>query len=283
MCAAIQKKVRAWCFTLNNPSESDGEHAVALQEACTYLVFGREHGEQGTEHLQGYAYFKNARLLPKALLPRAHWEAALGTPQQNYDYCTKDGDFFEHGTLPRKGARSDIEGAAATVKAHGMKRCAEEHPSIVVKYARGLQVYKSLVTPPRSEVPEVFFYYGPTGVGKSVRCRTEAGPDAYWKPKGEWWDGYDGEENVVLDDFYGDIPYHMMLNILDQFPLLVPFKGGFHQFLAKKIWITSNKAPEDIYDKTKCPFPPLERRITTTLFISSLPQVDPEGAGLLAP
>ena len=43
--------------------------------------------------------------------------------------------------------------------------------------------------------------WGPSGTGKS-RWVAATWPDAFWKaPESKWWDGYSGQETVVLDDF----------------------------------------------------------------------------------
>ena len=49
--------------------------------------------------------------------------------------------------------------------------------------------------------PEVWVLWGPSGTGKS-RWVAATWPDAFWKsPESKWWDGYSGQETVVLDDF----------------------------------------------------------------------------------
>ena len=43
--------------------------------------------------------------------------------------------------------------------------------------------------------------WGPSGTRKS-RFVAARWPDAFWKaPESKWWDGYSGQETVVLDDF----------------------------------------------------------------------------------
>ena len=80
-------------------------------DSFRYLVFGRERGDSGTPHLQGFFVVANPVSLSqsKTLLNnyRCHLEIARGTPQQAADYCKKDGDFEEFGELPQQGKRSD--------------------------------------------------------------------------------------------------------------------------------------------------------------------------------
>ncbi len=85
-------------------------------------------------------------------------------------------------------------------------------------------------------------------------------PNAYWKPVGEWWDGYDGQEDVVMDDFYGWLKWSFLLNLLDRYPMLVPIKGGTKEFVAKRVFITSNKKPEMWYPN-QIDIAPLVRRL----------------------
>lgn len=96
-------KVRAYCFTINNYTEDDLARVIYLSDKSRYLICGFE--SVSTEHMQGYVYFKNARLFNtvKALIPRAHIEVARGSPQDNQKYCSKDSLFFETGEIPLQG------------------------------------------------------------------------------------------------------------------------------------------------------------------------------------
>lgn len=87
----------------------------------------------------------------------------------------------------------------------------------------------------------VIVYIGPPGCGKSRRAAECCGSTVpYYKPRGKWWDGYWQHELVIIDDFYGWIRLDEMLRILDRYPHRVQVKGSYVQFLAKKIFITSN-------------------------------------------
>ena len=97
------------------------------------------------------------------------------------------------------------------------------------------------LVPPRTEKTKVYVYVGPPGCGKSKHVwEACGGKDFYYKPRGEWWDGFTNQSNVILDDFYGWIKYDEMLRICDRYPLKVPVKGSFVEFSAKNLYITSN-------------------------------------------
>lgn len=87
---------RKWCFTLNNYTEDEYNSLfVYISTKNIQYVFGKEVGENGTPHIQGYLESKSPLLFTsmKKLLPRAHWEKGKGSTEQNLDYCSKDGDF----------------------------------------------------------------------------------------------------------------------------------------------------------------------------------------------
>lgn len=72
-------KSRAYCFTLNNYTEEEYLSVTSLESK--YLVVGKEKGESGTPHLQGFIYFENPRGFNsvKKSIPRAHLEISKGT------------------------------------------------------------------------------------------------------------------------------------------------------------------------------------------------------------
>lgn len=91
-------------------------------------------------------------------------------------------------------------------------------------------------------------FWGPTGTGKSHKAWAEAGLDAYPKaPTTKFWDGYQGQENVVIDEFFGQIEISHMLRWLDRYPVTIETKGSGTVLKATKIWITSNINPRDWY------------------------------------
>lgn len=99
---------RRFVFTLNNPTDEEKTVVAALcnSDDVTYGIVGREQGESGTPHLQGFVIFARDITLPSAktqISARAHLEPARGSSKQASDYCKKDGDFDEYGECPITG------------------------------------------------------------------------------------------------------------------------------------------------------------------------------------
>ena len=101
---------------------------------------------------------------------------------------------------------------------------------------------------PEAMARKIRVYWGSTGTGKSHRAWNEAGWDAYPKiPTSIYWDGYKGQENVVFDEFRGDIGISHILRWFDRYPTTIEAKHGGTVLKAKNIWITSNLHPSAWY------------------------------------
>lgn len=136
---------------------------------------------------------------------------------------------------------------------------ADEHFDLWVRHYRAFERYRLIKTKPRSFAVQVFVFYGPTGTGKS-RAALGGFPDAYWKQRSQWWCGYANHSTVILDEFYGWLPFDLLLRVCDRYPLLVETKGGQVQFVADTIIITSNTQPCNWYKSVY--FPSFQRRVT---------------------
>ena len=87
------------------------------------------------------------------------------------------------------------------------------------------------------------------------------------EPKGKWWDGYEGQDVVVIDEFYGWFEWDYLLRLTDRYPLILEGKaisGGF-QFTSKIIIFTSNKHWNNWYPNIQ-DRSPLERRFECIWF-----------------
>lgn len=140
----------------------------------------------------------------------------------------------------------------------------EEIPAdILVRHYRTLRTIAGDFAKPLAIERSCVVFWGQTGVGKSRRAWEEASLEAYPKdPRTKFWDGYRGQEHVVIDEFRGGIDVAHLLRWLDRYPVIVEIKGASVTLNAKKIWITSNLKPRNWYpDLDAETFTALERRL----------------------
>lgn len=259
---------RAWCFTYNNPPSSwePGE--------CEYCVYGREHaGSTGTEHLQGYVRFKTQKKLAGVRLwaEGAHWEPARGTVEQNFKYCTKENDWKELGTRPSfssnpggEATKRKWQEAWQLAKAGKLEELAAEHPDIMYQHYRTtLLIAKDHQTKPNDlDGVSGVWLHGVAGAGKSWKARRDY-PNYYLKACNKWWDSYQGEEYVIIDDFdktHSVLGHHLKI-WADRYAFPAEMKGSSKQIRPKRIIVTSQFQIEDIWadDETR---DALNRRFT---------------------
>lgn len=249
------------------------EYVFVASEA-SYAIAQLEEGAHGTPHLQGYFYWPSVKSFKfvKSLFPEAHWETSRGTPQDNKRYCSKsEGRLagpWEFGEFPLKGKRSDLnEIKDRLTSGASILSIAEDFFGQFCRYSRAFKEYKMLVATPRDWEMVVSVFYGPTGTGKSRRAR-ELYPGAYWKSKNsgsaQFWDGYDGQNDIIVDEFYGWLPYDFLLRLTDRYPLVLDVKHAGVQILARNIVFTSNRHPKRWYRSSRYawgPQNPFTRRV----------------------
>lgn len=248
-----------WCFTLNNYTENDILYYRSLvgRQLATYCVFGYEVGASGTRHLQGYVELPRRLRLAGArdILPNAHLENRRGNAQQARDYCCKDGNFEEEGTISitRQGSRTDLEELKESLNnKRSLTEISEDHFSSFLRYERSIKSYKFLHSKPRDPniPPEVYCFWGKTGTGKTrLVWQLAQTPEIVWVYPGKgWFDGFDDHEIALFDDFRGSsMELHLLLQVLDRYPLKVRIKGSHVNWNPKKIYLTSNVHPSDWY------------------------------------
>jgi len=243
-----------WCFTVNNYSDAD--EVLFKELACAYMVYGREVGESGTPHLQGFVSLNsNSRLSGvKKIHAGAHWEIAKGSSEQNRVYCTKQGDYIETGICPsnkRKGEaeieRWDLARAAAKEGRF------DDIPSDIYirQYGNLKKIHAESQVAPSVLSGELTnqWLYGPPGSGKSTRA-LEENPGAFLKGINKWWDGYANQDVVIVEDMD---PYHKSLALEFKLwgqhqPFPAEIKGGSLCIRPKKIVVTSNYSIDEVWE-----------------------------------
>lgn len=241
-------------FTLTIWVEPDWK-VIENNEDIRYFIAGKEICPDTQKlHWQSYLELhKKCRFsaIPKILkIPKDKmWKRkSKGTAEQNIEYCSKDKEFKEFGKPAKttQGTRTDLIGLRDHFKTGGTKREAIESNQLIhplAKYPRLVNDLEIMYQPERTKKTELYIYWGPTHTGKSHTAFEEAkklGP-VYFKPTdSQWWDGYEGQPCVILEDFRGEISLAMMLRLADKYPMRVQVKGGYKQFNSQRIYITSN-------------------------------------------
>ncbi len=269
---------RSWCFTLFGDSVLLGGDRFVLEGDIRYVVWQLEKAPTtGEVHVQGYIEFtkpQRRRAAQRALGDdTAHVEPRQGSRDQAREYARKeetrfDGPWELGEWIGGRGDRTDLTALLSDLEAgNSLRVISNDHFASFLRYNRGIHSWRLLNVQRRRWKPRVVVFHGPTGTGKTEAAWAMAGDDAYVLPPQQagvgvgWWDGYDLQPNVIIDEFYGWLRYSFLLQLLDRYPLRVEFKGGSVEFVAKLIILTSNKAPEQWYDTNKHPYPPLYRRI----------------------
>lgn len=241
-----------WCFTINNAVANN--IVDGLRDGIAYIIWQREKGAEGTEHLQGYVRWKTNVGLPKCrkvISDRGHFEIARGDEDANVNYCTKADTRvsgpWSFGERAAPGRRTDLAAAAAAVFESGTIDSVD--PSLLVRYWNGFNRVASLKAPPMRKDLSVICLWGKSGVGKTYSV-FESDPTVYrmvMGNAGSWWDGYTGQKTVLFDEFTGGIPLGKMLQFLDPYPLTLEIKGGTQKALFTRVFITCNDNPTTWY------------------------------------
>lgn len=206
-----------------------------------------EIGDGGFEHWQIVVGFKKPIRLRgvRELFGNYHAEPSKSDAADEYVWKEEtrvEGTQFLLGKKAfQRGSSKDWDQIAELAKAGQF----DEIPSdILIRHYGNLRRISSDYSKPIPMEREVKVYWGATGTGKSRRAWDEAGFEAYPKdPRTKFWDGYRGQENVVIDEFRGSIDIAHLLRWLDRYPVIVEIKCSSVVLSAKKIWITTNLAP----------------------------------------
>lgn len=258
---------KCWHFTINNPEEADTAALQVIKEDLEasyvrYIIVGFETAPTtGTPHYQGYVQFTDRvsrKVACERLGGRAHVLVARGTAEDNMKYCSKDGYYEEAGIPQFSGARTDLKGVKEMVKnGVGIGMIMEvTHTMQASLYAERYAKYHA---PRRSWKTWAAWIWGPSGSGKTnfkaknmfkslkekdenIRCFIKK------ESTGRWWDGYDGQEFVVIDDIRkgcrgSGYSFMDVLGYCGEEEMMVEIKGGVVPFVAKWVVFTSVDPP----------------------------------------
>jgi len=280
-------RVRGYCFTLNNYSEVEEKSIsdiVTEQSIARYVCYGKEVGEEGTPHLQGYIYFKGKVAFKRAkeiLGNRVHLEVQRGACEQAIDYCEKEGEFYEFGDRPIGGVGKKC--TMAERAARNKKLMEESLNSLVTtgevsimdvrKLKNARMDLKEEMEPYSHESVRGLWLYGDPGTGKSHFAR-ENYPDLWSKPQNKWWDGYTGQKVVLLDDLDSGTLGHYLKIWMDKYSCTGEVKRGHVPLRHELFIVTSNYAPEHFWPEDPMMCQAVRRRCKFKRFVAIGSMID---------
>lgn len=264
ICVTLFIKENSWAPTQN------------FLDKCKYCCWGIEKCPKTKKvHVHIYAELKGTARIEtvKNYLQdkTAHVESRKGTREEAINYVKKedsrlDGTSFqEYGELSqlkRTCNKSSLEEAIELLKISDINTVAEAFPVIFVKNGRGLRDLKTeLDLKCEKEKPEidVIIIWGDAGTGKSLYAKQmtrEFGMKAWELSPNSgtenslWFDGYNGEDVLIINDFEGKmIKHRTFLDMCDFGVRQWQVKGqkGGVAGTWKKVIITSNYDPQTWY------------------------------------
>lgn len=212
-------------------------------------------GYSNLKYVVGKTHINNCR---NYLVTNEHQD---GSPKGVLSPEIEEIGVWKHGVS--QGARSDLAECCDDLKEHTLDDIAIKYPTTYVRNYRGLaslkQIYDKKI---ENRDVQVTVYYGDSGAGKTHSVFEENDrSDVYQLCMGRdlWFDGYNGQSVLLIDDSIKRFKYHELLKYLDKYPIQLPIKGGHVWANYTKVFITMVSPPEEwyrnLYDRQ------LERRL----------------------
>ncbi len=252
-------RYRSYTWTLNNYTVTD--ISVLEKISVRYIVFGYETAPStGTPHLQGYFTFENKKSIKQLVkltkTDRINYLPSKGSAEQNRLYCLGlvpdkeiNEKYHERGDMPIQGKRNDITKIKEKIK-KGVKLevILDEVENLNFQVIRCAQILKGIFSKKRTTKPIVLWIYGSTGSGKT-RLIHDTFLDIYIKDESKWWDGYDTNKVILVDDYrLNFFKFSELLRFLDRYAYRREYKGGALQINSPWIIFTSPKSPFEMWN-----------------------------------
>lgn len=275
-----------WTFTASygGPGQLARDDVQAFyDDVCgyaTYVIAGWEKAPTTNQlHLQGYVQFETKKRLTqlKKFLNGAtvHWEVAKGDEEQNYTYCTKDGEFMEYGEARVvNGGKREAKRWKKALDLAKQGTYDDIDAQIQLQFCKQLDYIRDRHAGKPVDLPHTtrhLWIWGPSGSGKSREARSIFAKDPwcgnfYNKLQNKWWDHYnDNRVPVLIDDLELETGRALVQYLklwLDIYAFKVEYKGGAKDVRPPYIIITSNFHPFEIFgEKQAAWYEPISRRL----------------------
>lgn len=251
---AERKQGLYWILTIPHDK---WEQPLSLPDWANCLMGQLEIGESGYRHWQLLVALKKkttATGVKKLFCNEAHVELSRSAAAKQYVHKEETavaGTRFQLGDYAlKRNDKDDWNKLRDLAKTDGVKTILEEYPELGVRYYNTWKnIGKDFMQkPPNLEDVCGIWIWGPPGVGKTRKAEQDY-PNAFPKNANKWWDGYQGEDNVILDDL--DHAHKCLGTYLkhwaDYKHFIAETKGFSCAIRPKQFIVTSNYTIEDIF------------------------------------
>lgn len=291
MVKSRETTYRNWSVVKNNYTDKDISTFMAFAKGKNQICYGLEIGKGGTPHIQGAMIIAN-KISASALikkLPGFHVEIKFkkASCKQLFAYCLKGTDDTKpvkewtyintgpnykgdhYGEFPtNQGERSDID---EIKECNTMKEAFKTgHNLQCIQY---FEKYLKYFEEPRRLEPKCYWYWGTTGYYKTRMAYLVAKCWGNYYVKSDtskWWEGYDGEQVIIIDDYDPTtwaITFNDLLKICQGKEYRVETKGGSRQFKGLRIYITTPNEIRNTFKESEVgKVLQLERRMKQELY-----------------
>ena len=273
---ARTKAHRKYQITINNPVEHGFIHDVINNIISTlpnveYWCMSDEIGEEGTYHTHIYIAMKNPVEWDRThkCFYGAHIEPARGSHSDNRDYILKQGKWEDdpkhetkvEGTFEESGELPPEESRRETQSEDVLNMIYSDCPidEIIKKYPSQMNHIKSLESVRQMYLKDKFknqfryltvtYLWGRTGVGKTRSIMEKYGYENVFRVTNyaHPFDGYNGEDVILFEEYRSDLPIKDMLKYLDGYSLMLPCRFNDRSACYTKVYVVSNIPFEQQY------------------------------------
>lgn len=237
--------------------ETDVISYLKMHAPVDYFLCRKGKNKKGRMHAHVYVKYKGRTQISGRYLYGAHMAVARGSVQDNIEYI-KDHhpiEVLEFGNmaLAKRKKEDKWEAMIEQVKETGTVDKDERMYANHMNYwDRRIAEMKPKRTYEGKLKHKNAWIYGPPGTGKSRMARGMLPANTYFKQNNKWWDGYNDEKAVILEDIDPErckqLTHHMKV-WADRYPFTAEIKGGAMQINPLyNLIVTSNYSIDECFE-----------------------------------